>query len=123
MAADPDLSSEGRSRAERLASMLRSADIRAIFVTQYRRTQQTAAPLAAVLGLTPTVMQADDEAGLLAQLRAMKGHALVVGHSNTVPSVTTALSGTPAVPITDDDFGNLWVVTTAGTPRVLRLRY
>ena len=123
MAADPSLSREGLARAERLAAMLRSAEIRAIFVTQFRRTQQTAAPLAAALGLTPVVIQADDQAALLAQLRAVKGHALVVGHSNTVPAVTAALSDTPAVPIADDDFGNLWIVPTAGTPRVLRLRY
>jgi broad specificity phosphatase PhoE len=123
MAADPNLSREGLARAERLAAMLRSAEIRAIFVTQFRRTQQTAAPLAAALGLTPVVIQADDQAALVAQLRAVKGHALVVGHSNTVPAVTAALSGTPAVPIADDDFGNLWIVPTAGAPRVLRLRY
>ena len=123
MAADPALSAEGRSRADRLAAMLQQADIRAIFVTQYRRTQQTAAPLAAALGITPTVIQADDEAALLAQIRAAQGHVLVVGHSNTVPSVTAALSSTPAVPIADGDFGNLWIVATTGSPRVLRLRY
>ncbi len=123
MAADPELSAEGRARAERLASMLKGADIRAIFVTQFRRTQQTAAPLAAALGLTPIVLKADDEAALLDQLRAVKGHALVVGHSNTVPSITASLSGTPPVDIADDDFGNLWIVAASGMPRVLRLRY
>jgi phosphohistidine phosphatase SixA len=123
MAADPDLSREGHARAERLAAMLRNAEIRAIFVTQFRRTQQTAAPLAKALGLTPVVIPADDQAALLAQLRGVKGHALVVGHSNTVPAVTAALSGTLAVPMADDDFGNLWIVPTAGEPRVLRLRY
>jgi len=123
MAADPELSADGRVRAERLASMLKGADIRAIFVTQFRRTQQTAAPLAAALGLTPIVLKADDEAALLAQLRAVKGHALVVGHSNTVPSITASLSGTPPVEIADDDFGNLWIVGMSGSPQVLRLRY
>jgi broad specificity phosphatase PhoE len=123
MAADPELSAEGRARAERLASLLRTSEIRAIFVTQYRRTQQTAAPLAAALRLTPTVIPADDQSALLAQVRAVKGHVLIVGHSNTVPAVTAALSSTPAVPIADDDFGNLWIVTPAGEPRVLRLRY
>jgi phosphohistidine phosphatase SixA len=123
MAADPDLSAEGRRRADRLAAMLQQADIRAIFVTQYRRTQQTAAPLAAALGLTPTVVRAEDQAALLAQVRAVKGHMLVVGHSNTVPAITAELSGTPPVAIADDDFGNLWIVTTTGTPGVLRLRY
>lgn len=123
MAADPDLSAAGRARSERLASMLRNADIRAIFVTPYRRTQQTAAPVAAALGLTPVILPADDEAGLLAQVRAVKGHVLIVGHSNTVPALTAALTNTPLVPIADDDFGNLWIVSGTGEPRVLRLRY
>lgn len=123
MAADPELSAEGRARAERLASMLKGADIRAIFVTQFRRTQQTAAPLAAALGLTPTVIRADDQAALLAHLRTVKGHVLVVGHSNTVPAIAAELSGTTPVAIADDDFGNLWIVGASGIPRVLRLRY
>lgn len=123
MASDPELSAEGRVRAERLAAMLKGAGIRAIFVTQFQRTRQTAAPLAAALGLTPTVVRADDQAALLAQVRAVKGHVLVVGHSNTVPSLTAELSGTTPVAIADDDFGNLWIVSTPGTPQVLRLRY
>ncbi len=53
--ADPDLSAVGRVQAELLARRLGRMPIDAIYVTSLRRTVQTAAPLAARLGLTPRV--------------------------------------------------------------------
>lgn len=53
--ADPALSEEGRHQAELLAQRLGVVHIDAIYVTTLRRTAQTAAPLAARLGLTPLV--------------------------------------------------------------------
>ncbi|HEY7432421.1 MAG TPA: histidine phosphatase family protein [Streptosporangiaceae bacterium] len=52
---DPELSPEGQEQAKRLAERLATAAIGAIYVTNLRRTAQTAAPLAARLGLTPRV--------------------------------------------------------------------
>ena len=53
--ADPDLAPEGRDHAERVGVRLAGERIDAIYVTTLRRTVQTAAPLAAKLGLTPLV--------------------------------------------------------------------
>ena len=53
--ADPDLSEEGRGQAELLAQRLGVVHLDAIYVSTLRRTAQTAAPLAARLGLTPEV--------------------------------------------------------------------
>ena len=53
--ADPPLHEEGRAQAERVAARLREEPISAIYVTTLRRTAQTAAPLAALLGLEPKV--------------------------------------------------------------------
>lgn len=54
---DPALSDEGRDQAERAAQRLAESGehISAIYVTTLRRTHETAAPLAARLGLTPAV--------------------------------------------------------------------
>ncbi len=52
---DPALAPEGREQAERVAARLAALDIDAIYVTTLRRTAQTAAPLARLLGLTPRV--------------------------------------------------------------------
>lgn len=56
---DPPLSELGRQQAERVAGRLADAGIDAIYVSTLQRTAQTAAPLAARLGLSPEV-----EAGL-----------------------------------------------------------
>jgi probable phosphoglycerate mutase len=52
---DPPLAPEGMVQANRVATHLVKARIDAIYVTTLQRTVQTAAPLAARLGLTPTV--------------------------------------------------------------------
>ena len=52
---DPDLASIGREQAERLADRLAHEHIDAIYVSTLRRTAQTAAPLAARLGIEPLV--------------------------------------------------------------------
>ncbi|AGM07712.1 histidine phosphatase family protein [Amycolatopsis keratiniphila] len=53
--ADPDLAPEGRDHAEQVGRRLADERISALYVTTLRRTPQTAAPLAAKLGLTPEV--------------------------------------------------------------------
>src|SRR3954453_21918018 len=50
---DPALAPEGEIQAERVGERLSTEPIRAIYVTTLRRTHQTAAPLAARLGITP----------------------------------------------------------------------
>ncbi|HWB66424.1 MAG TPA: histidine phosphatase family protein [Mycobacteriales bacterium] len=52
---DPELAPEGREQAERLADRLALEHIDAIYVTTLRRTAETAAPLAARLGITPQI--------------------------------------------------------------------
>ena len=50
---DPPLSESGRARALKLAEMLGDSGIESIYVTEFRRTQETAAPLASKLELFP----------------------------------------------------------------------
>lgn len=50
---DPELAPEGHEQAEQLATRLAAAPLDAIYVTTLRRTHQTAAPLAARLGIEP----------------------------------------------------------------------
>ena len=53
--ADPELAPDGVTQAERLAEYLASEDITAVYVSPLRRAQETAAPLAKLLGLQPIV--------------------------------------------------------------------
>jgi probable phosphoglycerate mutase len=52
---DLELHPEGRVQAARVADRLEREDISAIYVTSLRRTAETAAPLAARLGIEPVV--------------------------------------------------------------------
>ncbi len=123
MASDPDLSEAGRARAESLAAALKDAKISAIFVTPYKRTQQTAAPLATALGVTILTIPSTDTEGLVAKVKAAPGNVLIVGHSNTVPEVIKGLGIDTPPPVAETDFDNLFIVTRGEKPALLRLHY
>lgn len=123
MATDPELSDAGRARAESLAVALKDAGITAIFATEYKRTQQTAAPLAKALGITVQTVSSKDPSGLVAKVKAAKGNVLVIGHSNTVPDVIERLGVDTPVTVGDSDYDFLFIVTLTPQPSVLRLHY
>lgn len=119
---DPELSTVGKERAERLAAMLGEANVGAIFTTEYRRTKDTAAPLAARAKLSPEVVPAAQLAALVEKIKAHATETVfVVGHSNTVPQIIRALGG-PDVAIGDAEYSNLFLWVPA-TGTLTRLRY
>jgi broad specificity phosphatase PhoE len=120
MTEDAPLTEAGKARAQKLAALLATAGIKTIFVTRFRRTIDTAQPLAEALHLTPTVES--DTQQLVAKLRShLDENVLVVGHSDTVPDVIKAFGG-PTVTIGDDDFDGLFVLAPA-TGALTRLAY
>lgn len=124
---DPPLSEAGAARAKDLASLLQGAGVTAIYTTQYRRTIDTAAPLAKATGVEPVVVPGKETASLVERLRASTPDdlILVVGHSNTIPEILSALGCKEVVAIADDQYDDLFVVI----PRrdwhaaMLRLKY
>ena len=130
---DAPLAPPGEVRAARLAQMFGDAAefgrVQKIYVTDTRRTQQTAAGVAQRLGLTPVIIGGKTDSKQLARRvlgENRGGRALIVGHSNTVPEIVAALSGRNDVPpINDDEFDTLYVVTvpTIGRASVLRIKY
>ncbi|MBE1281827.1 MAG: histidine phosphatase family protein [Rhodobacteraceae bacterium] len=52
---DPELHPNGHAQAQAVCDRLKDRSFQAMYVTTLRRTHQTAAPLAAALGLTPSV--------------------------------------------------------------------
>ena len=75
---DPDLSVAGQKRAETLARILRDSQITSVFVTEFKRTQESAAPTAKAAHLELTEVPAKEHAGLLLNLRALNVTALYV---------------------------------------------
>jgi hypothetical protein len=112
---DPDLLPEGQRLAAALPGWFGRERVRAIYVSDFKRTRETAAPLAAGLGLTPLVYDPADTPGLIARVRAGPLPALIVGHSNTVPDIVAGLGGTRPAPLVHADFGDIWRVGADGT--------
>ena len=107
---DPDLTAEGRRYALAVSDWFRRDPPDVIFVSSPRRAQQTAAPLAARLKLTPKIYDPKDTAALVASVKAERGTVLVVGHSNTVPDIVEQLGGARPGPLVHEDFGDIWHV-------------
>jgi broad specificity phosphatase PhoE len=120
---NPDLSSAGRARAEALARILKDSGITAIFTSEFKRTQETAAPTATSAHVTPTVVAAKDTAALVARLHQLNGNALVVGHGDTIPKIVKALEINSSIDIPDADYSELLIVTLGDKPQLFRLHY
>jgi broad specificity phosphatase PhoE len=120
---DPDLSSAGRTRADALARILKDSGITGIFTSEFKRTQETAAPTAISAHVTPTVVAAKDTAALVAKLHQLNGNALVVGHGDTIPNLVKALGINVPVNISDADYSELFIVTLGDKPQLFRLHY
>ena len=113
---DPGLTDEGRRRAVELARVLQDARINALFATQFKRTGETLAPLAAALRTKPVLLAAADLNGLIARLQALPpgSRAVVASHSNLVHLIVARLSGIRLPQLTDADYDRLFVVTITG---------
>ena len=120
---DAELSPAGRERAEILARMLKDANVTAIFTSERKRTQQTAAPLAKLIGVSPNIVGAKDYPALAAKLREVKGNALVVGHGNTIPDIIKTFGIDVPIQIADPDYSQIFVVALDAKPRLMQLRY
>lgn len=124
---DPSLNEAGRARADALAHVLGDAGVSAVFVTEFKRTRETAEPLARRLGRAATSLDARDVAGLVARLRALPPgtRALVVSHSNLVPAIVERLTGVKVGALTDADYDRLYVATLwpSGGGEVLYLHF
>ena len=121
---DPALTAAGTRRAKLLATMLRDAHVSAIFISTFRRTKDTATPLAQKAGIEPTII-ADTVNQAKTQILAAGPCVVVVGHSDTVPAFIQALGGPSNVQIADGEFDRMFVMSVppTGTPAVLQMRY
>ena len=129
---NPPLTPAGEERAQALALALKDAGVTAIVTSDARRTRATAEPLARDLHLTPAVVAvgggdlADHVAAVAAEVRRHAGGiVLVVGHSDTIPSIIAALGGPRLRDIPHTEFGHLFVLTPepGGGARLVQAAY
>lgn len=112
---DPDLSPEGKQRADKLAQLLSHQQVNVALSTDYKRTTQTVAPLVAKQGLTLVKYRTLTDAGLDSLALKHKGATvLIVGHSNSVPAMANHLLNEKKLNQFDEsDYGNLLVISVA----------
>jgi len=121
--ADPLLSAAGEVRAARLATILADSGIKAIYTSEFRRTQDTGKPLATKLGLKVTPVASRDVNDLVGKIKAEhpKDVVLIVGHSNTIPEAIKAYGGRD-MKMADDEYSAIYIVSPA-TGAMTLIRY
>jgi len=129
---DPELSRRGRERAAALGRALEGARLTGGIVSERIRTHQTAGPALAIHGIVPDTVSiqggvAAHARGVAERIRAHHagGTVLVVGHSNTIPAIMTALGAGPLPDICDAAYGNLYVMALEKDqpPAILRTKF
>lgn len=112
-AEDPPLDDDGQARARALAQTLAEVPLQAVYSTPTRRTRATAAPVATAMNLEVREYDpalAPSELATMLHIRHAGDTVLLVGHSNTVPGIVTALCACPVDPLTEEDYGDLFLV-------------
>jgi phosphohistidine phosphatase SixA len=126
---DPAITNAGKRRAEALATRLGASGITAIIVTQFKRTQETAQPLASMTGIVPEIVPAgtvgDADSAAAAVLRHRGGKIVVIGHTNTLPRIIAALGGPRLPNICDAEYSNLFLmyIPAAGSVELTRQHF
>lgn len=130
---DPPLSTDGLARAQALREALSDVPLAAIHTTHLQRTWQTASPVARDQGIEIqqhpiSAGEAGPHSATLAE-HLIQHHCgdqvLVVGHSNTVPLILSALTGQPEPELSerDYDFFHQVRLLPGDEPALLRARY
>ena len=129
---NPGLSPAGQRRAAELTRQLVDADVvagvDAVYSTPYRRTEETARPVAEALDLPLNSYDAADTEAIMEHIvKVHKGKViLVVGHSNTLPALIGNMGASKRVPeIAEAEYDNIYIVSIPwfGKTKTIRLRY
>jgi broad specificity phosphatase PhoE len=128
---DPPLSAEGEERAQRLAQMfgvaLRVGAVDGLYVSDERRAQQTAAPLAERLHRSAVVFSAADARAAAAH--ALREHSggtvLIVGSGATLQQVLRELGVEDLASTAGEEADVIYLVSipSFGHAHLLRLKY
>jgi broad specificity phosphatase PhoE len=125
----PTVTAEGKARAEALAHAASEANVSAVYVSEYCRSQWTAKPFLDRTAGAVAARQfaASDVRGLLRDILTEHrgGTVLVSSHSDRIPQIVSALGARQPPQLADGDYDDLFVITVYrfGAPRVLRLKY
>lgn len=123
---DPELSPQGKIRAQQLARVLSDAQLDKVYSTDFKRTRHTALPVAELYQKNVELYDYRKLTQLAETLKHSGGRYLVVGHSNTTPELVKLLGGDPGDAIAEKlEFDRLYVLTVhpSGLVNTVLLRY
>lgn len=127
---DPPVSPEGEERAQRLAHMFGASGagtIDAIYESDDRRAEQTAAPLIERLHRAPVIFSAGNAGAIAA--RALREHnggtVLMIASGAALPQMIGQLAGSEVAQPVPDDPDLMYVISipTFGRAHLVRFRY
>lgn len=109
---DPELSAEGRQRAERLVKVAGRYKPGAFYSTNFRRTRDTLVPLAAKRKKKVEIYDAKNQQSLVdAIMKSPFKRHIVAGHSNTIPGLANLIAKKDVFKNLDEsEYGVLWVI-------------
>lgn len=109
---NPDLSEIGLKRAESWNKILQDVKFDAVFSTDFKRTMQTANPIAHRLNLEIKMYNPNTLDLTEFKKETLGKKVLIVGHSNSTPEFVNKLINQKVYSQIDDTvFGNLYLVT------------
>ncbi len=109
---DPLLSAEGKERAERLVKTIGKYKPGAFYSTNFKRTRDTLAPLAAKRKKEVQIYDPRKPNDLIDAITKSKTKRfLVAGHSNSIPALANALGKKDLFKNLDEsEYGAIWIV-------------
>lgn len=105
---DPALTEIGNQRAKNIAKMLGNKELKYVYSTDYKRTQQTAKPTAKRHRLETKSYNPRELAKFAEQVISMQSDMLIVGHSNTTPALVHLLGGDANGDIDDSEYDRIY---------------
>ena len=117
---DPNLITEGILRAARWSSVMDHIPFETIYSTDYNRTRNTAHPIAEKKNLPLTLYNPKNFDQRVFRKENRGKTVLIVGHSNTVPSMVNAFIGQDLYKQIDDkNYSNLYIINITESGEII----
>jgi phosphohistidine phosphatase SixA len=109
---DPELSAEGKQRAERLVKVAGKYKPGAFYSTNFKRTRDTIGPLAANRKKQVETYDARNQQTLVdAIMKSRFKRHIVAGHSNSIPGLANLIAKKDVFKNLDEsEYGVIWVI-------------
>ncbi|MEO8648762.1 MAG: histidine phosphatase family protein [Acidobacteriota bacterium] len=109
---DPELSAEGKARADRFYKLAKKFRPGAIYSSDYKRTRSTVEKLAANRNLDIKTYDPKDQKRIVDEIMKSSIKRYVIsGHSNTIPLLANLLINKEIFKLLDEsEYGTVWVI-------------